>query len=70
MKYNLRSPGLGWKHFNSLRTQEDEPIYTYKDKYMRHFVGQSKKGGRVCAFNQYSRSKVCGDVLKTISEGM
>ena len=45
-------PGLGWKHSNSLRDEEDEPIYTYNDKYMRWFVRQSIKGGRVCAFNQ------------------
>ena len=53
MKDCLSLPGLGWKYLNSLRTEEDEPIYTYNDKYMRHFVRQSIKGGRVCAFNQY-----------------
>ena len=52
MKDCLSLPGLGWKHFNSLRTEEDEPKYTYNDKYMRWFVRQSIKGGRVCAFNQ------------------
>ena len=31
----LSSPGLGWKFFKSLRTEEDEPLYTYKDKNMR-----------------------------------
>ena len=45
-------PGLGWEYFNSLRTEEDELIYTYNGKYIRWFVRQSKKGGRVCAFNQ------------------
>ena len=52
MKDCLILPGLGWKYFNSLRTEGDEPIYTYNDKYMRWFVRQSLKGGRVCAFNQ------------------
>ena len=52
MKDCLSLPGLGWKYFNSIRTEEDEPIYTYYDKYMRWFVKQSAKGGRVCAFNQ------------------
>ena len=47
MKDCLSLTGLGWKNFNSLRTEEDEPIYTYKDKYMRWFVRQSIKGGRV-----------------------
>ena len=51
MKDCLSLPGLGWKYFNSLKTEEDEPIYTYNDKYMRWFVRQSIKGGRVCAFN-------------------
>ena len=50
MKDCLSLPGLGWKYFNSLRTEKDEPIYTYNDKYMRWFVRQSIKGGRVCAF--------------------
>ena len=27
MKDCLSAPGLGWKNFNSLRTEEDEPIY-------------------------------------------
>ena len=52
MKDCLSLPGLGWKYFNSLRTEEDEPIYTFNDKYMRWFVRQSIKRGRVCAFNQ------------------
>ena len=34
MKDCLSLPGLGWKYFNSLRTEEDEPIYTYNDKNM------------------------------------
>ena len=52
MKECLSLPGLGWRYFNSLRTGEDEPMYTYKDKYMRRIDRQSIKGGRVCAFNQ------------------
>ena len=31
----LSAPGLGWKCFNSTRDENDEPIYTYNDKYMR-----------------------------------
>ena len=52
MKDCLSAPGLGWKYFNSMRDENDEPIYTFKDKYMRWFVRQSIKGGRVCSFNQ------------------
>ena len=39
----LSLPGLGWKYFNSLRTEEHEAIYTYNDKCMRWFVRQSIK---------------------------
>ena len=67
MKDCLVLPGLEWKHLNSLRIEEDEPIYTYFDKYMRWFLRQSIKGGRVCLFNQYYKSKVCDDFLKIIS---
>ena len=28
----------------------------------------SIKGGRVCAFNQYYKSKICDDIFKIISE--
>ena len=66
MKDCLSLPGLGWKNFNSLRTEEDDPIYTYIDKYMGWFVRQSIKGGRVCAFNQHDKSKHCDDILKFI----
>ena len=68
MKDCLSLPGLGWKYFNKLRTEEGEPIYTYNDKYMKWFVRQSKKGGRVCAFNQYYKSKHCDDIVKIINK--
>ena len=35
MKDCLSLPGLGWNFFNSLRTEEAEPIYTYNDKNKR-----------------------------------
>ena len=57
MKNSLTLPSLGWKYFNSLRDENDEPIYTYTDKYMRWFIRQSIKGGRCCAFNQYYKSE-------------
>ena len=68
MKDCLSLPGLGGKFFTSLRTEEDEPIYTYNDKYMRWFVRQSLKGGRVCSFNQYYESKHCNGILKIINK--
>ena len=57
MKECLSLPGLGWKNFNSLRNEEDEPIYTYDDKYMRWFVRQSIKSGRIGSFNQFYKPK-------------
>ena len=68
MEDSLSLLGLGWEIFNSMRDENDEPLYTYNDKYKRWFVRQSIKGGRVCAFNQYYKSKICSDVLKIISE--
>ena len=67
MKDCLSLPGLGWKYFKSLRTDEDEPIYTYNDKYMRWFVGQSIKRGRVAAFNQYYKSNHYNDIKRILS---
>ena len=64
----LSAPGLGWKYLNSMRDENDEPIYTYNDKYMRCFVKHLIKGARVCVFNQYYRSKICDDVLKILSK--
>ena len=66
MKDCFSLPGLGWKYFNSLRTEDDEPICTYNDKYKGWFVRQSIKGGRVCSFNQNYKSKVCDYIFKII----
>ena len=68
MKDCLSLPGLGWKYFNSLRTEEDEPIYTYNDQYRRWFVRQSIKGGRVCAFNQKYKSNHYNDIKRFLSK--
>ena len=68
MKDCLSLPGLRLKNFNSLRTEEDEQIYTYNDKYVRHFVRQAAYGGRFCDFNQYYKSKTSDDNLKIISK--
>ena len=68
MKDCLSLLGLRLKYFNSLRTEEDKPIYSYNDKYMRWLVRQSIKGGRVGDFNQYYKSKICDAVLKLLSE--
>ena len=68
MKVCLSLPSLVWKYFISLRTEDDEPIYTYNDKYMRWFVRQSIKGGKVCAFNQYYKSNHYNDIKRILSK--
>ena len=68
MKDCLSLPGLGLKYVISLRTEEDQPIYTYKDKYMRWFDREAAYGGRVCAFIKYYKSKSCDEILKIIPE--
>ena len=45
-------PSLANKYFNKLRDENDEPIYTNIDSFMRHFVRQSIKGRRCGNFNQ------------------
>ena len=34
MKDCLSAPGLGWKNFDSMRDENDEPIFSYNDKYI------------------------------------
>ena len=53
-----------------MRDENHEPIYTYNDKYMRWFVRQSLKGGHVCAFIQYYKSKFCDEFIKIFSEDL
>ena len=68
MKNSLTLPSLANKYFNSLRDENDEPIYTYNDEYMRHFVRKSIKGGRCASYNQYYISSVSEEVFKIISQ--
>ena len=50
MKNSLTLPSLANNFFISLRDENDEPIYTYTDPFMRNFVRKSNKGGRCNAF--------------------
>ena len=63
MKGCLSLPSLGWKHFMSSRTESDEKIYSYTDKYMR----QAIKGGKTGAFNQSYESPISEKIFTTIS---
>ena len=53
MKNSLTLPSLANKYLNCLRDENDEPIYTYTDPFMRTFVRKAIKGGRCNAFNQH-----------------
>ena len=68
MKNCLTLPSLANKYFNSLRGESDEPIYTFNDEFMRHFVRQRIKGGRCSALNQYYKSNFSREVFNIISK--
>ena len=68
MKNSLTLPSLANKSFNSLGDENDEPIYTYTDPFMRNFVRKAIKGGRCNAFNQYYKSENSDEVCNIISK--
>ena len=68
MKNSLTLPSLANKYSNGLRDESDEPIYTYNDEFMRHFVRQSIKGGRCSALNQYYKSNISKELFYIISK--
>ena len=68
MKNSLTLPSLANKNFNSLSDENDEPIYTYNDDFMRDFVRKSMKGGRCSALNQYYKSNISQEVFNIISK--
>ena len=68
MKNSLTLPSLANKSFNNSRDENDEPIYTYNDEFMRHFVRQRMKGGRCSALNQSYISTISDEVYIIMSE--
>ena len=68
MKNSLTLPSLGNKFFNIFRDENDEPIFTYTDPFMRNFVRTAIKGGRFNAFNQHYKPEVSDEVLNLISK--
>ena len=68
MKNSLTLPSLANKYFNSLRDENDEPIYTYTDPFMRNYVRKATKGGRCNSFNQYYKSEISDEVFNIISK--
>ena len=53
MKKSLTLTSLTHRYFNNLRDENDEPIYTHNDEYLRKFTRRSDKGGLFSALNQY-----------------
>ena len=45
MKNLLTLPSVANNYFNSLRDENDEPIFTYTHPFMRNSVRKSVKGG-------------------------
>ena len=68
MKNSSTLPSLANKFFNSLRDENDEPIYTYTDPFMRNFVRKAIKGGRCNSFYQRYKSEISDEVFKFISK--
>ena len=68
MKNSLSLLALANKFFKSLRDESDEPLYTYNDEFMRHFVRKSINGGRCSALNQYYKSNISQEVFNIISK--
>ena len=68
MKNSLTLPFLANKYFNSLRDENDEPIYTYTDPFMRNFVRKSIKECRYNAFNQHYESEISDELFNIISK--
>ena len=67
MENLLTLPSLANKYFNSLGDENDEPIYTYNDEYIRGLVRQSLKRCRCSNFNQKYKSIISDDVFNIIS---
>ena len=67
MKNCSTLPSLAIKSFNKLRDENTEPIYTYNDEYMRHFVRKIIKGGRCASYNQQYKSSISDEVFIIVS---
>ena len=50
-----------------MRDEDDEPIYTYSDPFIKNFVRKAIKGGRCNAFNQHYKSEISDEVFDIIS---
>ena len=53
-----------------MRVENDEPIYTYKDKWMIWYVRQTVKGDKCTACNHLYKIKMAEKILETIWEAL
>ena len=67
MKNSLNLPWLADKYFNSLGDENDEPINTYTDPFMRHLVRNSMMGWRWNSFIRLYKSEDSDEVFNIIS---
>ena len=68
MKNSLTLQSLANKYFISIRDENDEPIYTYNDEFMRHSVKQSINGRPCSALNQSYKSTISYQVFNIMSQ--
>ena len=68
IKNSITLPSLANKFFNSLRKDNQEPIYTDKDEYMPYFARNSLKVGMCVALNQCIISVISDEVFNIISK--
>ena len=63
MKNSLTLPSSANKYFKILGEENEEPIYTYTDPFMRNFVRKTVKGCRCNAFIQHYQSENSDEVF-------
>ena len=67
IKNSSTLPSLTDKVFNSLGDENNEPIYTYTNAFMRNFVRQRIKGSRCSASSQFYKSTISENVFNIFS---
>ena len=67
MKNSLTLRILANKFFTRLTVEDDEPIYTYTNPFMRDFVRDAIKGGKCNGFSQHYKSEFPDEAFDIIS---
>ena len=69
-KNSLTLPSLADKYFKSLGGENNEPVYTYIDPFLRNFLRNAIKAGRWNALIQYQTPEISVEVFNNISNGL